>query len=89
MSPLCELGWKSLGVLEPTALPSIKRDSRVPTPQETDALLVWGGNILYPNYWTQKSGLADLDNPDPTFEDNSMANTQRWAAGVPRPDPCD
>jgi dipeptidase E len=24
-----------------------------------------------------------LDNPDPMFEDNSMANIERWAAGVP------
>ena len=29
-SPLCELGWKSLGVLELTALPSIKRENWVP-----------------------------------------------------------
>ena len=29
-SPLCELGWKSLGVLELTALPSIDRDIWVP-----------------------------------------------------------
>jgi hypothetical protein len=83
MSLLCEVGWKSLGVLEPTALPSIQRDSGVPTLQETDALLVWGGNIPYQNYEMQKSGLADLDNPDPIFEVKSMANIQRWAAGVP------
>jgi len=140
-SPLCELGWKSLGVLELTALPSIQRDSWVPTIQETDALLVWGGNVLYLSYWMRQSGLADLlptlenlvyvgvsagsiattryncdvewnrqfvptgsdmalrgeramglvdfalwvhlDNPDPIFEDNAMANVERWAAGVP------
>jgi hypothetical protein len=51
--PLCELGWKSLGVLELTALPSIQRDSWVPTLHETDALLVWGGNVLYLSYWMQ------------------------------------
>jgi dipeptidase E len=51
---------KSLGVLELTALPSIKRESWVPTPQATDALLVWGGNVLYLSYWMQRSGLADL-----------------------------
>jgi dipeptidase E len=140
-SPLCELGWKSLGVLELTALPSIQRESWVPTLEETDALLVWGGDVLYLNYWMHKSGLADLllslenlvyvgvsagsiattpyncdaewnlqlvppgsdmalgseramglvdfalcvhlDNPDPIFEDNSMANVEQWAAGVP------
>src|SRR5256884_7186854 len=40
-SPLCELGWKSLGVLELTALPSIKEEQWVPLVQEVDALLVW------------------------------------------------
>ena len=29
-SPLCEVGWKSLGVLELTALPSIREESWVP-----------------------------------------------------------
>ena len=29
-SPFCELGWKSLGVLELTALPSIKKENWVP-----------------------------------------------------------
>jgi dipeptidase E len=140
-SPLCDLGWKSLGVLELTALTSIQPESWVPTLQETDALLVWGGNVAYLCYWMRQSGLSDLfsslenlvyvgvsagsiattpyncdadwnlqffptgsavavgcesaiglvdfalcvhlDNPDPIFEDNSMANIQRWAAGVP------
>ena len=59
-SPLCELGWKSLGVLELTALPSIKEESWVPMVRETDALLVWGGDVLYLYYWMRKSGLADL-----------------------------
>jgi dipeptidase E len=142
-SALCELGWKSLGVLELTALPSIQRESWVPTIHETDALLVWGGDVLYLCYWMEQSGLAELlpslenlvyvgvsagsiamtphnydaewnrkflpsgsdmarageralglvdfalcvhlDNPDPIFEDNSMANVERWAAGVPVP----
>lgn len=59
-SPLCDLGWKSLGVLELTALPSIDRDSWVPTVRETDALLVWGGHVMYLTYWMRQSGLADL-----------------------------
>ena len=59
-SPLCELGWKSLGVLELTALPSIKREHWVPMVQETDALLVGGGDPLYLSYWMQQSGLANL-----------------------------
>src|SRR5258708_6384604 len=40
--PFCELGWKSLGVLELTALPSIRQELWVPKLQETDALLVGG-----------------------------------------------
>ena len=57
-SPMCELGWKSLGVLELTALPSIKEDW-VPEVEEVDALLVWGGSPLYLCYWMRQSGLAD------------------------------
>jgi len=58
--PMCELGWKSLGVLELTALPSIKKEYWMPAVQETDALLVWGGSPLYLCYWMRQSGLADL-----------------------------
>src|SRR5512133_4347919 len=39
-SPMCGLGWKSLGVLELTALPSVKPEDWIPAVQETDALLV-------------------------------------------------
>jgi len=59
-SPLSQLGWKSLGVLELTALPSIDRKAWVPSVEETDALLVWGGDPLYLSYWMRQSGLADL-----------------------------
>jgi dipeptidase E len=59
-SPLCELGWKSLGVLELTALPSIKEELWVPVVQEVDALLVGGGDPLYLSYWMRQSKLADL-----------------------------
>jgi dipeptidase E len=58
--PFCELGWKSLGMLELTALPSIKPALWVPMLQETDALLVGGGDCQYLCYWMQQSGLADL-----------------------------
>ncbi len=59
-TPMCELGWKSLGVLELTALPSIDKKLWVPTVQETDVLLVNGGDPLYLCYWMRQSGLADL-----------------------------
>jgi dipeptidase E len=59
-TPMCELGWKSLGVLELTALPSIGEEHWVPLVQETDALLVQGGDALYLSHWMRQSGLADL-----------------------------
>jgi dipeptidase E len=58
--PMCALGWKSLGVLELTALPSIKNEHWVAAVEEVDALLVWGGSPLYLCYWMRQSGLADL-----------------------------
>jgi len=59
-TPMCELGWKSLGVLELTALPSIDEEFWVPKVQETDVLLVDGGDPLYLCYWMRQSGLSDL-----------------------------
>jgi len=132
-TPMCELGWKSLGVLELTALPSIDEELWVPLVRETDALLVGGGDALYLCHWMRQSGLADLlpsletvyvglsggslvmapkigedfvrwkpptgsdealgmvdfsmfphlDHED--LPDNSMANAERWAAGMPVP----
>jgi dipeptidase E len=133
-TPLCDLGWKSMGVLELTALPSIKEDYWVPLVQEADALLVPGGENLYLCYWMWQSGLADLlpelpetvyvgvsggsmvvtptwgetydgHNPptgsdralrlvdftlyphldDPEIPEASLANLERWAAGVQVP----
>lgn len=59
-SPMCEVGWKSLGVLELTALPSIGEEVWVPQVKEADVLLVGGGDALYLSYWMRQSGLADL-----------------------------
>jgi dipeptidase E len=59
-TPMTELGWKSMGVLELTALPSIEKESWVPMLQETDALLVNGGDPLYLCYWMRQSGLPEL-----------------------------
>ena len=57
---MCELGWKSLGVLELTALPSI----------DENAGSLWSGRLtpcwpevatpLYLCHWMRQSGLADL-----------------------------
>ncbi len=132
-APMCELGWKSLGVLELTALPSLDESLWVPKVREADVLLVNGGDPLYLCYWMRQSGLADLlpslhavyvglsagsmvmtprigkefvqwtppsasdetlgmvgfsifphlDHPE--LLDNTMANAERWAAGMPVP----
>ena len=133
-TPMCELGWKSLGVLELTALPSIAEEQWVPLVQKTDVLLVGGGDALYLCHWMRQSGLADLlpslpetvyvglsagsmvmtprigedfvfwrpptggdralgivdfsifphvDHED--LPDNTMANAERWAAGITNP----
>jgi dipeptidase E len=58
--PMIELGWKSMGVLELTALPSLDDDDWVPLVQETDVLLANGGDALYLAHWMRQSGLADL-----------------------------
>lgn len=130
-----ELGWKAFGVLELTALPSIKEKHWVTLVKEVDALLVGGGDPLYLCYWMRQSGLADLllelpretvyvglsagsmvmtpqigedfvrwsppNGSDSTLglvdfslfphldneemPDNSLANAERWAAGIPVP----
>jgi dipeptidase E len=59
-SPLTELGWKSLGILELTALPSIQKEVWTAVVQGTDALLVFGGDVVYLTRWMRESGLADL-----------------------------
>ena len=59
-SPMCDLGWKSLGVLELTALPTIGAERWVPWIREADVLLVDGGDATYLYHWMRESGLADL-----------------------------
>jgi dipeptidase E len=133
-TPLTELGWASLGVLELTALPSIDPGWWVAQVRQTDALLVGGGDAGYLAHWMRASGLADLipeltetvwvgvsggslvmtprigaefrswtppgvddaalgvvgfsifphvDHPE--LPDNSMAEAERWAAGMTNP----
>ena len=133
-TPMCELGWNSLGVLELTALPSVGEERWVPWVREADVLLVNGGDALYLCHWMRQSGLADLlpslpetvwvglsggsmvltprigedfvgwqppsgddstlgivdfsifphvDHPD--LPENTMADAERWAAGMPVP----
>ena len=59
-APMCDLGWKSVGLLELTALPSIGGERWVPWVREADVLLVDGGDATYLCHWLRESGLADL-----------------------------
>ena len=58
--PMTELGWKSVGALELTSLPSIDKDRWVSWVREADVLLVNGGDALYLCHWMRESGLAGL-----------------------------
>jgi len=59
-TPMVELEWNSVGILELTALPSIDKERWISWVHEADVLLVNGGDPLYLCYWIQQSGLADL-----------------------------
>lgn len=59
-TPMAELGWKSVGVLELTALPSIARTVWLPQVEQADVLLVNGGDTIYLDRWMRESGLAEL-----------------------------
>jgi dipeptidase E len=58
--PMTGLGWKSVGVLELTALPSLDEERWIPWVREADVLLAAGGDALYLCHWMRQSGLADL-----------------------------
>jgi dipeptidase E len=57
---MSSLGWKSVGLLELTALPSIGAERWMPWVREADVLLVDGGDATYLCHWMRESGLADL-----------------------------
>jgi dipeptidase E len=60
LCPMTELGWRSIGVLELTALPSIPKKRWVPWVEQADVLLVNGGDALYLAHWMRESGLIEL-----------------------------
>lgn len=59
-SGLCGLGWRSVGVLELTALPSIGAERWQRWVRAADVLLVDGGEAIYLTHWLRETGLADL-----------------------------
>jgi dipeptidase E len=80
--PMTDRGWKSVGVLELTALPSVDRERWVSWVRETDVLLVNGGDALYLAHWLRESGMAGLlpsldDKVYVGFSAGSMALTPR------------
>ena len=46
-NPMVSVGWKSVGVLELTALPSLDDEMWMPLVREADVLLAAGGDVLY------------------------------------------
>ena len=54
------LGWRSVGVLELTALPTIDAERWQPWVREADVLLVDGGDATYLCHWMRESGLVDV-----------------------------
>jgi dipeptidase E len=81
-TPMCELGWKSVGLLELTALPSIARERWTRWVQDADVLLVNGGDALFLAHWMRLSGLATFleTQPDKVWvglSAGSMAMTPR------------
>jgi dipeptidase E len=58
--PMVELGWKSVGMLELTALPSISQDRWMSWVDAVDIFLVDGGDAVFLAHWMRQSGLAAL-----------------------------
>jgi dipeptidase E len=58
--PMTDLGWKSVGVLELTALPSIEAERWIPWVRDADVLLASGGDATYLAHWMRTSGLAAI-----------------------------
>ena len=53
------MGWKELGTLELTALPTVEEEHWLPFVESSDAILVSGGNTGYLSYWFRESGFAE------------------------------
>ena len=57
---MSDLGWKSVGLLELTALPSMGSERWEKWVKDADVLLVDGGDACYLCHWMMESGLAAL-----------------------------
>lgn len=54
------LGWRSVGLLELSVLPSLDPDTWMPRVRDTDVFLVGGGDPMFLCGWMRESGFADL-----------------------------
>jgi dipeptidase E len=59
-APLAHVGWKSVAVLELTALPTLPEDTWLPLVRNADVILADGGDAVYLAHHMRESGLADL-----------------------------
>lgn len=80
--PMTDLGWASVGVLEPSVLPSLPTDLWTSQVREADVLLVNGGDPMFLCHWMRESGLSAqlADLPDTVwvgFSAGSMVLTPR------------
>jgi len=79
--PMVELGWKSVGLLEVSALSTLARGGWVAAIEAADVLLANGGDSLYLAHHMRESGLADLlptlDTVWVGFSGGSMVMTPR------------
>jgi dipeptidase E len=57
---MCALDWRSVGLRELTALPTVGKLRWIPWVRAADALLVDGGDATYLADWIRRSGLVDL-----------------------------
>ena len=59
-STMTNLGWKSVGIIELTALQSISDATWKKQLRDADVLLVNGGDPLYLHHWMKTSGVAEF-----------------------------
>lgn len=81
-TPMVSVGWKSVGLLELTAMASIDEAIWKQRLSETDVLLVNGGDALYLAHWFKESGVGEFMATLPKlvyigFSAGSMALTPR------------
>lgn len=57
---MASLGWKSVALIELTALPTMIENAWLPLVQNADVVLVDGGDAAYLRHWMKESGFNNL-----------------------------